>query len=46
MGSEFACEDLGGQEVEKYGYTWLRDEEVNGRECWVTERVPKDKRSG
>ena len=46
MGSEFAYEDLGSQEVEKYGYTWLRDEAYNGRDCWVTERVPKDKRSG
>ena len=46
MGSEFAYEDLGSQEVEKYGYTWVQDETYNGRDCWVTERVPKDKRSG
>ena len=46
MGSEFAYEDLGSQEVEKYSYTWLRDERVDGRECWVMERVPKDSRSG
>ena len=28
MGSEFAYEDLGSQEVDKYTYKWLRDEEL------------------
>ena len=46
MGSEFAYEDLGSQEVEKYTYKWLRDEELNGRPVWVMERRPVDKRSG
>jgi len=46
MGSEFAYEDLGSQEVEKYTYKWLRDEELNGRKQWVVERFPTDKRSG
>lgn len=46
MGSEFAYEDLGSQEVEKYTYKWLRDEEMNGRPVWVMERRPVDKRSG
>ncbi len=43
MGSEFAYEDLGSQEVEKYTYKWLRDEESEGRKLWVVERVPVDK---
>ena len=46
MGSEFAYEDLGSQEVEKYTYKWLRDEKIDGRPSWVMERVPTDKRSG
>lgn len=46
MGSEFAYEDLGSQEVEKYSYKWLKDEQVGGRDHWVMERIPVDKRSG
>ena len=46
MGSEFAYEDLGSQEVEKYTYKWLRDEKVEARDHWVIERIPTDKRSG
>ena len=46
MGSEFAYEDLGSSEIEKYTYKWLKDEELNGRKNWVIERIPTDKRSG
>ncbi|MEM6731709.1 MAG: outer membrane lipoprotein-sorting protein [Myxococcota bacterium] len=46
MGSEFSYEDLGSQEVEKFKHTYVKDEKVNGRDCWVTERVPTDPRSG
>ena len=46
VGSEFAFEDLSSQEVEKYGYKWLRDEELDGKECFVMERYPVDKNSG
>ncbi|MFV1950973.1 MAG: outer membrane lipoprotein-sorting protein [Nitrospinota bacterium] len=51
MGSEFSYEDLGGQEVEKYTYKWLHDEQCPGDEykqlnCFVYERYPKDKNSG
>ena len=45
MGSEFSYEDLGSQEVEKYSYKWLRDEKIDGEDCWVLERTPK-KESG
>lgn len=45
MGSEFSYEDLGSQEVEKYGYKFLKDEKMNGMDCWVMERTPK-KESG
>jgi outer membrane lipoprotein-sorting protein len=47
MGSEFSYEDIASQEVEKYTYRWLRDEILDGRECFVSERYPVDtKNSG
>jgi outer membrane lipoprotein-sorting protein len=46
MGSEFAYEDLGSQEPEKYTYKWLKDEALDGKDCFVFERYPKDKTSG
>jgi outer membrane lipoprotein-sorting protein len=46
MGSEFAFEDLGSQEVEKYTYKYLKDEALDGQDCFVIERVPVDKNSG
>lgn len=46
MGSEFAYEDLGSQELPKYSYRWLRDEELNGQQMYVIERIPTYKKSG
>ncbi len=46
MGSEFAYEDISSQEVEKYTYKYIRDEDMNGRPCFVVERYPVDKKSG
>lgn len=46
MGSEFAYEDLLSQEVEKYGYKWLRDEACGDLECFVFERYPLYENSG
>jgi hypothetical protein len=46
MGSEFAYEDLGSQEVEKYKHKYLEDTKLDGRDCWKLERVPVDKNSG
>ncbi|MBL4867164.1 MAG: outer membrane lipoprotein-sorting protein [Pseudomonadales bacterium] len=46
VGSEFAFEDLAAQEVEKYDYKWLRDEVLEGKDCFVIERYPVDKNSG
>ncbi len=46
MGSEFSFEDMGNQEIDKYTYTHLRDETLDGRDCFVLERVPVDKYSG
>ncbi len=46
MGSEFAYEDLTSQEVAKYTYKWLRDEPIEGRDCYTVERYPAYENSG
>ena len=46
MGSEFAYEDISSQEVEKYTYNYLRDEKVNGLDCFLVEYDPVDRKSG
>lgn len=46
MGSTFAFEDLGSQEVEKYTYRYLRDEACGEMECYVVERFPAYEHSG
>jgi outer membrane lipoprotein-sorting protein len=46
MGSEFAYEDISSQEIEKYTYKYIRDEKLNGIDCFVVERYPAYKHSG
>ncbi len=47
MGSEFAFEDLGSQEIEKFKYKYLREEPCGkGWKCHVIERIPAYKYSG
>ncbi len=46
MGSEFAFEDIGSQEVDKYTYKYLRDEDFESAKTFVMERYPTDKNSG
>jgi outer membrane lipoprotein-sorting protein len=46
MGSEFAYEDLGSQEIEKYKHKLLGEEQLDGRKVWKLERIPVDKESG
>ncbi len=46
MGSEFAYEDLGAQEVAAFDYRFLREELLDGVDCYVVERYPLDKDSG
>ncbi len=43
MGSEFSYEDISSQEVEKYTYTYLRDEILNSHDCTVSEYFPVDR---
>lgn len=46
VGSEFAFEDLGSQEVEKYSYKYLHDEACGEWKCFVVERYPEYVYSG
>ncbi len=46
MGSEFAYEDMGSQEVEKFTYHYLRDEACGELQCFVIERYPVERSSG
>jgi len=47
MGSEFAYEDMGSQEIDKYTYRYLRDEPCGENwSCYVSERFPRDRKSG
>lgn len=46
MGSEFAYEDIGSQEVQKYTYKFLREESCEAGQCFVMERYPVSKYSG
>ena len=46
MGSEFAYEDISSQEVEKYTYKYIKDENINEVDCFVIERYPADEKSG
>ena len=46
MGSEFAFEDLSSNEIEKYSYEYLKDELVDGQECYVVRNFPEYEHSG
>lgn len=46
MGSEFAYEDLSSQEVEKYTYRFLGEEQQSGENTLLVERKPVDTKSG
>ena len=38
--------DIASQEVEKYDYTWLRDETLDGKQAMVVEYYPRYENSG
>lgn len=46
LGSEYAFEDLTSFEVARYSYKYLRDEMVDGIDCFVVEMYPKYEHSG
>ena len=46
MGSEFSYEDLASQEVDKFTYSYIRDDIFRDRATFVVERTPIDANSG
>lgn len=46
VGSEFAFEDIASWEIDKYTYKYLRDEAVDGNDCFVVENTPAYEYSG
>lgn len=46
MGSEYAFEDIGSQEVDKYTWKYLRDDALKGMPVFVVERYPVSPNSG
>lgn len=46
LGSEFAFEDIGSEEVEKYTYKYISEDQVDGVMCYKIERYPVSKSSG
>ncbi|MFL0801685.1 MAG: outer membrane lipoprotein-sorting protein [Agarilytica sp.] len=46
MNSEFSYEDISSQEVEKYTYKFLREDQVTGLKVYVSEADPVDPKSG
>ena len=46
MGSEFAFEDLSSNEIAKYSYEYLRDETLDGQDCFVVRTFPQYEHSG
>ncbi len=46
VGSEFAFEDFTALELNKYDYTYLREDEVDGLKTDVVERTPRYENSG
>ena len=46
MGSEFAYEDISSQELEKYSYRYIADENFDGRDHFKVELTPTNVKSG
>ncbi|MFQ5548441.1 MAG: outer membrane lipoprotein-sorting protein [Woeseia sp.] len=46
VGSEFAFEDFTALELNKYDYTWLREEDYDGMTLDLIERTPRYQNSG
>lgn len=46
MGSEFAFEDMTSFELEKYTFSFVREDTINQRPSYVVQQVPLDRNSG
>lgn len=45
MGSDLTYNDMGGRSLDEDTHTFLREEKVDGQNCWVVQSVPKTKGS-
>lgn len=43
MGSDFTYDDMSQRSVDKEKHTFLREEKLDGRDCWVVESKPLEK---
>lgn len=43
MGSDFTYDDLGDRQPDQDVHKLLREEKLNGEDCYVVESIPKDK---
>jgi hypothetical protein len=41
MGSDFTYEDMGDRKLNDYTYKLLKEETIDGKDCWVIESTPK-----
>jgi len=46
MGSEFSYEDMASFEIEKFNFTYLKDQACSDQTCYVVQSIPTDKYSG
>lgn len=42
LGSDFTYDDMGDRAVDEDDHTLIREEEIDGKKCWVVESKPKD----
>jgi outer membrane lipoprotein-sorting protein len=42
MGSEFSYEDIRSQAIDRHRYRLAGEELLEGNDCWIVERVPRD----
>lgn len=42
MGTDFTYEDMGDRKLKDYTYQLLKEEEINGKSCWVVESIPNE----
>lgn len=42
MGTEFTYDDMSSREIDDYTYKYLKDEALDGYDCYVVEATPKD----
>ena len=40
MGTDFTFEDLGDRKLKDYNYQLIKEEEINGKSCWVVKSIP------